>query len=205
MKRTYILFLFCFSFLGCIGNSTSSPKLEFNVESINFCDRALDSTTLWNNLQLRNPGKGALTISSLAIRGDESCAFTCEFPNPGGGDKLITCPNEDDAASLPPFMIAAGATLLVRIGYTPSAVFEGDSAALIVASDAFNLLKGEEKTAVTEIAMCGFGAPADPVTADGGMSLDAGIPADGGPDTEDDCPACPDLPEKGAPSCADRP
>ena len=194
MNRSYIIILTCSTLCGCLGNSASSPKLELNVDSINFCGRPVDDTVLWNNLQLRNPSKGVLTISSISIRGDEGCAFSCEYPDPGGSGALISCPAEGSSSRA--FALEGGRTLLVRIGYTPSSLGESDSAALIIESDASNLIEDGAKTAVTAIGMCGFGVDETP-SADAGVSADGGL--EGG-----DCPACADLPEKGAPSCAER-
>ncbi len=201
MKRTVAIILTGLALVGCIGNSSSSAKLELNAEQINFCGRPMDDTVFWNNLQLRNTGKGILTISSIAVRGDERCAFTCEYPDPSGNGKLIPCVNE--GTSFSPFALDAGHTLLLRVGYTPSSLEEGDVAALVIHSDAANLLEGEAKTAVSEIGICGHGVAGDAPTDVDDAAADAGVPMDGGTG-DGECVACGDLPEKGAPSCEDR-
>lgn len=197
MKRRIFIATVIFSVLwGC--NGSGNPKLEANVESINFCNQALGESVVWNNLQLRNVGRDILNISRIRIRGDENCAFSCEYSRDG---EILPCLNEDDDTAQTKISIKSRRTLLVRIKYTPSSSDEQDIAALVIESNAVNLETDEEKTDLLVLPMCGI-AGAGTVTGDAGDVQDGGL-LDAGVDVEE-CGACETVPEKGAPSCSDR-
>ena len=190
MKRTLLILLNCLALSGCTGNSDGSPKLELNAESVSFCE----SPSVFNNLQLRNTGSGPLTISKIGMRGDGGCAYTCDYAVPGAVD-VRPCRNE--GAKSAEVRLEAGQTILVRIGYTAPVEGEAAPAAVVVESNALNLLAGDASTATVVIPLCA----GMPVT-DGGDLLDAGISDAGTVDVS--CSACEEIPEKGAPVCADR-
>ncbi len=175
------------SLVGCVGgNSKGTPKLEINATEINFCSRPSGETTVWNNVQLRNTGKGPLTISSLRVRGDAGCAFACTYMDPQYSDVLIACPSEVGGGPQAEMTLDAGQTLLVRIEYTPSAPGTPDAAALVIKSDAENQTDTSGKVVPIAIPMCGTGIDAEGGDADGGL-LDASL-------DDGSCAACESLP-----------
>jgi hypothetical protein len=183
MKRLIFLSSICIWFFGCVGtNSKGTPKLEVNVTEINFCTQPSGETAVWNNLQLRNTGKGPLEISSLRMRGDAGCAFTCSYPDARQSDAVIACPNEAGKDGQSKITLEAGNTLLVRIEYAPSARDSKDAAALVIKSDAENQTDNSGKAVPLVIPMCGIGTDAGENDADGGLS-DAGF-------NSESCAAC---------------
>ena len=190
MKRTLYILLSSFALLGC-GNSGASPKLELNVESVSFCE----SPSVFNNLQLRNTGNGPLTISKIRMRGDADCAYTCEYVVPGKNG-VQSCLNEDSASNST-VHLEADQTILVRIEYTAPEAGDPAAAAVVIESNALNLLEDDASTATVVVSLC-----AGTIVTDGGDLSDAGT-SDAG-DAESTCSACEETPEKGAPACEDR-
>lgn len=217
MKRTVLFPLAAIFAASCINSGASDKsRLELNVETINFCEKEVGKTFHWNDLQLRNTGKDPTTISGIALRGNESCAYRCFYERPpaavGGEPTLEPCAEEGSAAQFAPIEIAPGTTFLMRMSYTPTAVGVVDRAALVIATDAGNQTSDEEETATLVVTICGKGieaAPPEPGTdagapdPDGGV--DASVPVDTtSPETADaggDCPVCGAPPEPGAPGC----
>jgi hypothetical protein len=200
MKRHFFIATVIISAVcGC--NKSGAPKLEVNVESINFCNQAPEERAVWNNLQLRNVGRGTLDIFGIRIRGDEGCAFSCEYSQNG---ELVSCPNENDNSVQPKISIDEDTTLLVRIEYMPSSSETEDSAALVIESNAENLGTGEEKTELLVLPMCGNGNTAAGAGDAGDETPDGGLSDGGASAALEDCGACETVPEKGAPSCSDR-
>ena len=194
MKR---LFLFItFSVLsGCLSDgSNTTSKLELNVDEVNFCTRPYGDSFVWNDLQLRNTGKGPLNIKSIAIRGDAGCAFECSY-NTGKG--ITNCPRESAASSRAPFSVAEGDSLLVRVTYTPGEEEDEDAsdlATLIITTDADNVTNEETNWSVVKVPMCGWGIALPDTDGDAGiLDIDAGS---GG------CESCGKPLKKGAPSCS---
>ncbi len=193
IKIIYIYAIFCL-FTGCIGSDSKPlPKLEFSISEVSFCNTAIGETAVQNSLQLRNPGKGNLTINSIGIRGDENCEFSCRYADPANPQKIILCGNESSKTPKQAVIVSPKTSLLVQISYAP--ISESKSvAAVVVESDAANLLKEEETTAVTVIPLCGQlvtnTEPQEDEKEDGGKT--------------ENCISCNEIPQKGAPSCTDR-
>ena len=196
MKRILYIVVVCCALWGCAGEeSGTSAKLELNVASIQFCE----PSSVFNNLQIRNSGKGPMTIRGIWMRGDEACSFSCDYAIPGNSGRVMTCPNEGSGGTS--IRLDAGHTLLVRLEYTASGGTEMDSGAVVIESDAANLLEGDETSALSVVPLCGNAG------SDGDFSSDAGE-SDGGESdggvTPPSCGSCDTVPEKGAPACASR-
>ena len=83
-------------------NSSSSPAVTLTPASLNFGTVATGVTSAVKTVTLKNSGKAALTITSIAITG----ADTSDFP------ETTTCTSP----------LAAGATCLIKVQFKPSAV-----------------------------------------------------------------------------------
>ena len=83
MKHTPSLFLVALFLVACIDQeATSKSRLEMNVETVNFCQKEVGKTFVWNHLQLRNTGSEAAMVAGIAVRGDKNCAFKCFYERP---------------------------------------------------------------------------------------------------------------------------
>jgi hypothetical protein len=200
MKRLIYLALIG-SLSGCLGggNETTS-KLKLNADAVNFCDRVVGESYVWNNLQLRNTGKGPLTVKSIQIRGDQGCAFQCFYDT--GGGRTSKCPRESGGGSVPPVTIFKGGTLLLRVIYEPGAEEYTDRATLVIATDADNLDDDGEWHNLL-IPLCGHGVADLSPEGDAGPDdgEDAGV-SEGDAGMTGDCGDCGKPLKKGAASCA---
>ncbi len=194
MKRFYF-YLLSLALSGCLNEGgTATSKLELNVDDVNFCGRPYGESFAWNDLQIKNTGKGPLTIKSIKIRGDAGCAFECSYSS---GRSIASCVREASSGGTS-VSVAEGDSLLVRVVYTPSDEDASDKATLIITTDADNLTDDEEKLAVVKVPVCGRGLPVDTDTAG-----DAGVPTDGDAGVEA-CGDCGAPLKKSAPSCTER-
>jgi len=190
MKR-FTFFILIYLLTGCLGEgSKATSKLELNVDAVNFCDRVVGESFMWNDLQIRNTGKGPLTIRSIKIRGDAGCAFQCSY-NSGNG--IAKCPRESSSSKATSVTVADGDTLLVRVIYTPSTEDEADKATLVITSDADNLGEDDVEWPVALVPMCGQGVGAADTEGDAGAPL-----VDAGPE---ECGDCGGPQKKSAPGC----
>ncbi len=188
---------------GCIGEDTENAKMVLNVDTINFCNRTLGETVVWNDVQITNTGRSDLLLSKIAVRGDDTCAFQVFYPEqtPAGKLKTRLAPQEQNSKGFSPVTVPPDQGILLKVVYTPSEIDKADHADLVIQSNASNLVENTEKTVTTVISMCGFGAAAESSTTaaagDAGAEEDGGLPMDGGVP----CESCGKILKKGAPGC----
>jgi hypothetical protein len=205
MRQILHLFLLVvFLVSGCVGGSDEqSGKIELNVKNINFCNRPVGETVVWNDVQVRNTSSGVLTISMISVRGDANCSFQVFYPwtSATGKIKTNTAPQEANAKGFDPLLIDRSASILLKVAYTPSALGVLDRADLVIKTDAVNTNEN------IVIPMCGRGD--FPVLYDAGVfdSLDASIssdssdPEDAGVNVDSSCLSCGKNLKPGAPYC----
>ena len=203
-QHAYLIGIIFVWVTGCIGrNNEETGKLEKNVDSINFCHREMNATVVWNDVQLRNTGRGELTISKMAVRGNETCAFDVSYATGATASKpkSVAVPPERNAKSFKPVTLSPSGALLIRVAYTPSEIALEDRADLLISSDAENL----DKQLV--IPMCGAGWYGTAVDGGVGAVVDGGEVVDASIESEDagidsmECEACSAPLDKDAPYC----
>lgn len=201
MKQVILSILFFLFVAGCVGSGANDAKMVLNVDAINFCNRPVGETVVWNDVQITNTSRGELTLSNIAIRGNATCAFEVSYPRENENGKLKTSTVKAEGnGSFTPLVISPHQGIVLKVAYTPSSEGEDDQAALVITSNAANLNSGSKETVTTVIPMCGVGVSADAFSTD---LWDAGIELDAGASDAGvlECKSCGKALKKGAPAC----
>ena len=197
MKQLISIIFVLFGVVGCVGSGSDDARMVLNVDTINFCNRPVGETVVWNDVQLLNASRGELTLSNIAIRGNETCAFEISYPRETVPGKLKTSNAKPEGSSFAPLVVPSGQGIVLKVAYTPSGEGVTDTAALVITSDAANLNNGPNETVTTVIPMCGVGEKSDASLWDAGVELDGGDPDAG----ERSCGSCGKALKKGVPGC----